>query len=362
MGKSGLQEHMESAEYIVGPDDRILVTGATGFIASRLVDRLLEMGFRKIRCLVRHSSRPDKVDALCSRMNGAGVEVMRGNLLSREDCVKAAENAAVIFHLAAGRGVKSFPDAFMNSAVTTRNLLDAVNLHQCLKRFVNVSSFAVYSNMNKPHGRTLDESCPIERHPELRADAYAFAKLKQDELVQEYSQKFGIPLVIVRPGWVYGPGNESISGRVGLGSFGIFLHLGGSNRIPLTYVDNCAEAIARAGLLKGIDGNVFNIVDDDLPTSRQFLRLYKKKVRKFSSLYLPHLVSYSLCYLWEKYSKWSEGQLPPVYCRKTWHASWKTTRYSNAKLKQVVGWKPRVPTSDGLARYFEAARSKVEHA
>ena len=102
---------MESAEYIVGPDDRILVTGATGFIASRLVDRLLEMGFRKIRCLVRHSSRPDKVDALCSRMNGAGVEVMRGNLLSREDCVKAAENAAVIFHLAAGRGVKSFPDA-----------------------------------------------------------------------------------------------------------------------------------------------------------------------------------------------------------------------------------------------------------
>lgn len=362
MERTGLPATMESTEYIIRPDDQILVTGATGFIAPRLVDHLLDLGFRRIRCLVRHSSRAEKVDALCSRANGAIVEVMRGNLLSREDCARATENAAVIFHLAAGRGEKFFPDAFMNSVVTTRNLLDAVRLHQCLKRFVNVSSFAVYSNVNKPRWRTLDESCPVERHPELRADAYAFAKLKQDELVEEYRKKFAIASVIVRPGWVYGPGNESITGRVGTGTFGVFLHLGGSTRIPLTYVDNCAEAIARAGLIKGVDGNVFNIVDDDLPTSRQFLRLYKKNVHDFPSLFLPHLLSYTLCYLWEKYSKWSEGQLPSTFCRKTWHASWKTTRYTNAKVKQALGWAPRIPTSEGLARYFEAARRKVEHA
>ena len=73
-----------------------------------------------------------------------------------------------MYHLAAGRGEKSYPDAFMNSVVTTRNLLDATLEHRCLKRIVSISSFSVYSNQNKPHGRLLDESCPMESRPELR--------------------------------------------------------------------------------------------------------------------------------------------------------------------------------------------------
>src|SRR5206468_7017915 len=117
----------------------------------------------------------------------------------------------------------------------------------------------------------LDESCPMEGQPELRGDAYTFAKVKQDEIVEEYGKKSGIPYVIVRPGVVYGPGNESIHGRVGIGTFGVFLHLGGSNTVPLTYVDNCAEAIVLAGLKPGVDGEVFNVVDDNLPSSRRFL-------------------------------------------------------------------------------------------
>ena len=157
----------------------------------------------------------------------------------------------VTFHLAAGRGAKSFADAFMNSVVTTRNLLEASVRHNCLKRFVNISSFAVYSNTNKPRRRVLDESCPIEMRPELRGDAYCFAKVKQDEIVAEYGKRFGMPYVIVRPGHVYGAGNEAITGRVGIDAFGIFLHLGGSNTLPLTYVDNCVEAIALAGLTAG---------------------------------------------------------------------------------------------------------------
>ena len=182
----------------------------------------------------------------------------------------------------------------MNSVVTTRNLLDAARRHGCLRRFVNVSSFAVYDGTSRRRRRLLDESCPLEPHPELRGDAYCFAKVKQDELVGEYGARFGIPYVIVRPGYVYGPGNEAITGRVGIGTFGIFLHLGGSNTLPLTYVDNCAEAIVLAGVTAGIDGEVFNVVDDDLPSSRQFLGLYKRNVRHFRSIYLPHAVSYAL--------------------------------------------------------------------
>jgi nucleoside-diphosphate-sugar epimerase len=345
----------EDDNYIIGKDDLILVTGATGFIGSRLVQHLLDRGFRNLRCFVRPFS--SKLQSLSEAGgDGARVELTKGNLLSSEDCAAATKDVAVIFHLAAGTGEKSFPDAFMNSVVTTRNLLEASLRRGCLRRIVSASSFAVYSNRNKPRGRVLDESCPIAENPGRR-DAYLFSKVKQDEIVTDYGKRFGIPYVIVRPGVVYGPGKKAITGRIGTDTFGIFLHLGGANKIPFTYVDNCAEAIALAGLRSGVDGEVFNIVDDDLPSSRQFLRQYKRNVRKFKSIYIPHAISYALCSLWERYSTWSQGQLPPAFNRGGWHSFWKKTTYSNEKLKARLSWVPSVSMADGLSRYFEACRN-----
>ena len=153
----------------------------------------------------------------------------------------------------------------------------------------------------RSHG-SLDESCPIEEHPELRGEAYCFAKVKQEQIVYEYGKSLGIPYVWSDLVVSMVAGKGEITGRVGIGTFGLFLHLGGSNTIPFTYVDNCAEAIVLAGLVKGVDGEAFNVVDDDLPSSRQFLRLYKKNVGGLQVVYVPLMVSYALCYLWEKYS------------------------------------------------------------
>jgi nucleoside-diphosphate-sugar epimerase len=355
--------HSATEEPIISFDDPILVTGATGFIGRRVVSNLLERGFRNVRCFLRSSGDEMKIrDISDSVAKGANVEVVRGNLLSRDDCMAATTGVAVLYHLAAGTGEKSFPDVFMNSVVTTRNLLDACVDHQCLRRFVSIGSFAVYSNRNKPRGRILDESAPVEKHPELRGEAYCYAKLRQDQIVEEYSKTHGIPYVLVRPGAVYGPGKEGITGRIGLGTFGLFLHMGGGNKIPFTYVDNCAEAIVLAGLVKGVDGEIFNVVDDDLPSSGQFLRLYKREVQRFRSLYVPRSLSYLLCYLWEKYSTWSHGQLPPVFNRLAWHAYWKGSVYSNDKIKARLGWRQKVPTAEGLKLLFESHRKRPQHA
>jgi nucleoside-diphosphate-sugar epimerase len=346
---------MYDTDSILAPDDLILITGSNGFIGSKVVETLLQYGFSNLRCFVRPSSNLSELHRILERGGGARVEVMPGNLLSREDCVRATRDAVVIIHLAAGIE-KTFPGSFMNSVVTTRNLLDAAVGHATVRRFVNISSFAVYSNWNLPSGRLLDENCELESHPVERAEAYTFAKLKQDELVLEYAEKYRLPYVIVRPGAVYGPGSKNISGRVGIDTFGVFFHLGGSNQLPLIYVDNCAEAIVLAGIRPGVDGEVFNLVDNELPTSRRFLRAYKRHGRPFASVYIPYWAFYGMSWIWEKYSAWSQGQLPPAFNRRRCATYWKGNRYSNQKLKDLLGWAPRVPFAEASMRYFEYVR------
>ncbi|MGH9426338.1 MAG: NAD-dependent epimerase/dehydratase family protein [Terriglobia bacterium] len=125
----------EREGFIVGRDDVILITGATGFIGCKLVEILLEQGFRNVRCFARSSSKVAKLLAIADQYGDARLQIFPGNLLSLEDCVAATKDVALIFHLAAARGEKSFADAFMNSVVTTRNLLETCVRHGRLRRF-----------------------------------------------------------------------------------------------------------------------------------------------------------------------------------------------------------------------------------
>lgn len=341
----------DKATCVIDPEEVILVTGANGFIGSKVVQTLLSYGYKRVRCLIRFTSNSKDLEGIINSYGKEKVEIIKGNLLSRDICSIAAQGVSVVYHLAAGIG-KSFPDCFLNSVVTTRNLLEAVIQEVSLKRFVNISSIAVYSNDKLPHGGLMDESCEVDKNMLERHEPYTYGKMKQDELVLEYGWKNSLPYVIVRPGVVFGPGKAKITDRIGTDTFGIFLHLGLNNEIPLTYVDNCAEAIVLAGLRKGIDGQIFNIVDDDLPKSRQFLRLYKHKVRWVLSVPVPYPAWFFFNYLWEKYSKWSERQLPPVFNRRACAVYWKGNRYSNRKTKELLGWQPRVTMKEGLSRFF----------
>lgn len=329
--------------------DRILVTGSNGFIGVKVVEALLQRGFWNLCCFVRPSSRLHRLKQVLKGF--PSIEVVSGDLLSRDDCGRAAEGVSIIYHLAAGME-KSFAGAFMNSALTTRNLMDAFLERGQPKRFVNVSSFAVYSNVELKRGALLDESCPVETNSQERCDAYGFGKLKQEELVKEYGRARNLPYVILRPGAVFGPGKSDLSGRVGVNTFGFFLHLGGSNRIPLTYVDNCAEAIVLAGLQPGVDGEVFNVVDDDPLTSRQLFQAYRAKAPRSFSLSLPYPLTYAISALWENYSNWSKNQLPAVFNRRRCAAEWKGNRYSNQKLKEKLNWKPRVSMKEAMASFL----------
>ena len=340
-------------QFIVEKNDPLLVTGANGFIGAKVVEMLLRYGFQDLRCFVRPTSDRTELERLFSRFPEARLSFIGGNLLSPADCQEACKEVRVIFHLAAAAD-KTFAGSFLSSVVTTRNLLEAAEQAGTTSRFVNVSSFAVYSNWNLPRRAVLDETCPLECAPMERYESYCYAKLRQEELAQKVCGEKGIPLVIVRPGAVYGPrSRQYLTPRIGIDTFGVYLHLGGENRIPLVYVDNCAEAIVLAGVVPGIEGEAFNVVDDNLPSSREFLREYKRRVGEFKSVFIPYPLFYLASFLWEKYSGWSRGQLPPVFNRRRCATYWKGNRYSNSKAKRLLGWAPKISYAEAIEKHCE---------
>jgi nucleoside-diphosphate-sugar epimerase len=340
-----------NSDYIASRNERILVSGSSGFIGSKVVETLLNYGFTNICCFVRPSSRLGRLEETLRKFNAENeVEIVTGDLLSPTDCRRAATGASIIYHLAAGME-KSFAGAFMNSALATRNLMDAFLSVGKPKRFVNVSSFAVYSNLALKRGAFLDENCPLEDAPQERFDAYGFGKLKQEELVKEYGAMHNLPYVILRPGYVFGPGKRELNGRVGTSAFGLLIQVSGSQSLPLTYVDNCAEAVVLAGLKPGVDGEIFNVVDDELLTGRQFLKAYRNKTKSLA-IRIPYVLGYTMSLLWENYSKWSKQQVPSVFNRRRCSAEWKGNRYSNQKLKDRLGWKPRIPMDCAIEEFL----------
>lgn len=332
---------------------KILVTGANGFLGSALVERLLVRGHRGIRLLVRPGSDQSRLARL-EREYPGGIELSIGTLNIPAECARAVEGVDIVYHLAAATGGAA-ADMFQNSVVATKNLLEAMLATGRKIRLVFCSSFAVYGVAGLPRGTVVDENTPIEPRPEDR-DVYSHTKLRQEQLVWQYHREKGVPTAFVRPGVIYGPGGGSgMSTRVGLNLFGLFLHLGRKNIIPLTYVDNCAEAIAVIGEREDTNGQVYNVVDDDLLDAKEYLARYRKSVQKLRYISVPYPVTWLLSYAVEKYYDHSKGQLPAIFTRYKTGSMWKGNRFDNSKLK-ALGWKQLVSTDEGLTRHFEYRR------
>ena len=321
------------------------VTGATGFLGGAFVARLLAHGSERIACLARPGSRTTQLE----RLAPSRVSLIRGSLASSDAALAALGDADVVYHLAAGASGAA-ADLFLNTVVASKNLLEAILRRPRLPKVVLVSSFGVYGTAGMKRGQLVDEDAPLEPNPERR-DTYSQAKLRQEKLFRTYQEKHGFPLVVVRPGVIYGPGGTPISSRVGLRVPGLFLHLGGRNLLPLTYVDNCAEAIVVAGERGGSDGQAYNVIDDDLPTCADYLRRYQREVRALRTVRLPYPVSQALSWLCERYHEHSQGQLPAFFTRYRTATTWGGNRFSNAKLKSL-GWQPLISTDEGLQRTF----------
>ncbi len=333
----------------------VLVTGCNGFLGVSVVERLLARGERDLVLLLRSGSKRARLDAVLKSdaAKGAKVEVRAGSLATREEAARVIEGCDTIYHLAAAMSGAA-ADMFLGTVVTARNLLEAAAARPKPPKIVLCSSFAVYGVADAPRGTLVDERTPLEAYPELR-DPYAQSKLKQEQLVWEYAEKRNVPVVVLRPGVIYGPNGPAMSTRVGLNLFGVFLHLGGDNALPLTFVENCADAIVVAGQSPRAVGEVYNVVDDDLLSAAAYLSRYKRDVKPVRSVRVPYPALTALSHAVAKYHTFSRGQLPAVFTPYKTKTAWKGNRFENAKIKSI-GWSPIVPTDEALRRTFESLR------
>lgn len=334
---------------------KVLLTGAGGFLGRHLARSLLQEGIADLKLHFRQSAPEDFVAELKQSHPDARIQVVFGNLLYAQNAAGLVADVECVVHAAAGmRG--SPADMFANTVVGTRNLLEAAGAAG-VERIVLVSSFSVYRTGELPGSALHDESVAVEPVG-IAKGPYAYAKTRQEHLLEEYRARFGFQTVVLRPGVIYGPGGGALSSRIGIRALGVFFNLGRKATLPLSYVENCADAIARA-TVSGSDGSAYNVVDDDLPTCSEYLRTYRTTVERMRVLPVPYWLFLFGSKLLVRYNTASKGQLPAVFTPYVVRSMYRDFRYPNAALKRL-GWQPRVSTSEGLERTFSYFSQRLD--
>jgi len=339
-----------------------LVTGSNGFLGPVVVDRLLARGSSEVRCLVLAGTSRGRLDEVAARHPGANLRVVEGSLASQESCAKLLVGVDVIVHLAAA--MKGTPEQiFGSTVVATQNLLEAIRHLPPTKeggaprpRIVHCSSFSVYGVADLPKGALIDETSPLEPHPDRR-DLYAQAKLKQERLIHAYATQHGLQATIARPGVIYGPGGPAMSSRVGLFARGLFVQLGGKNLLPLSYVENCADALAVMAERARFACDVYNVHDDELLSCDAYLERFERDVTNLHAVRLPFFATKAVAGAMSTLRSWSKGRFPAPLSPYAVDTTWKRHRFSNARL-HALGWSPRISTEEGLVRTFAWLREQ----
>jgi NAD dependent epimerase/dehydratase len=314
---------------------RVLVTGAGGFIGSHVAERLVELGAR-VRALVRYNSRNDwgLLELLPAAIKEE-IEVVLGDITDPYSTAAQVRDCRMIFHLAA---LITIPYSYIAPAQYvatncggTLNLLEAARRHG-VARFLHTSTSETYGTA---------QYTPIdEAHPLKGQSPYAASKIGADKLAESYHLSFGLPVVTLRPFNAYGPRQSAraiIPTIISQGLSGKVIRLGRLTPIrDLTFVTDTVAGFIRAAECSQAIGEVINLGSGRPITIGELARQIISLLGSGSEIIIE-----------AERVRPEASEVMELIC-------------NSGKARDLLGWEPRVSLEEGLARTIAYIRDHLD--
>ncbi|HTK11416.1 MAG TPA: NAD-dependent epimerase/dehydratase family protein [Ktedonobacteraceae bacterium] len=252
---------------------KVLVTGAAGFLGGHLVDMLVERG-DEVRAMVRPVEDSSYLRTI------PDVEIVYGDLTDVASLKRAVQGVQRVYNIAAKTGPWGPEDVYR--AINVQGLADLIHasLDAGVQRFVHTSSITVY-------GHNLS-GVVTEEHPYHAEDnPYSRTKIAGEKLIDNLVNDHNAPVVIVRPGWIYGPRDNASFGKYAsmIEAKKLFIFGSGKNIVPTVYVRDVAQGLIKAGdASERAIGRAYTICNDEYITQEEYLNAIA------DALNAPHLL------------------------------------------------------------------------
>lgn len=333
--------------------NKILITGAAGFIGSHLVDFLREkkIPYKNLRLVIAPWDTLDNI--VHHPLNQ--LEIIRADIRNKQVMKAAVKGVDVIYHLAARIDFdgKSYADYEDINVTATQHLLDAAKDNK-LQKFVFFSSIGVFG---LPAGIGNIEGWD-ETHPKTFTNHYGESKWEGEKRVMRAYEKYGIPYAIVRPASVYGPREKGPT----LGLYKAiknhrFVMIGnGQNKMHYVYVKDLVEGAYLAQTSKRKTGDY--ILAGPQPT--RFKTLVQQAASSINETIPSWSIPKQLASL-GSHGLAAVGSLtgwePPLFPSRV-KTMTTTYYYDISKAKKELGYQPKIATKQGMR---ETGRWYLEH-
>jgi nucleoside-diphosphate-sugar epimerase len=317
---------------------RYLITGATGFLGGHIAEACAQRGHT-----LRVIARPTSDITLLQKLDAA---VCRGDLDDPRLVRQALEDVDIVVHCAAKLGDWGPVDAYRRVNVDClRVLLDACKGH-ALTRFVHISSLGVYAFR---HHFGTDESEPL---PTRHHDGYSQSKVEAEQLAFRYYKDFGVPVVVLRPGFVYGPRDHAVlpdliknlrAGRVR------YPGARGRRALNTIFVRNLVDAVLLAADRVAAVGQAYNLTDGESVSKRRFIEAVADAMNlPRPTRAPPYWLGWIVTWCCEKVARLRGAPQAPLFNFTRWKFMALNLEFSIAKAKLELGYLPRVRFEDAI--------------
>ena len=313
----------------------VLVTGATGFIGRRVVEKLLSRHIA-VRALVLPGEQTPAFWA-------GAVQVVRGSISSRAAVEEAAAGAATIIHLAAVVSDWGDETLFWEYTVEGSRLV----FDQAVKndaRVVLASSIVVYGD------KIRKVSCQEHQGYGRTFGPYSRTKQAQEKLAWEYNKEKNMKLVVIRPANVYGPGSgpwlHDVIKVLKSGSPGLIS--GGNMNAGLAYVDNVADIFLLAAASPAALGRAYNACDGFDVTWKDYFSHIADMIGAKKPASIPRPVAFAAACACEGLFKCLGMKKRPPITREALNLVGSDNRIPVDRVKSELGYEPRVSYAEGL--------------